>query len=103
MQSIVSKVPFRGIETLNVSVQVHMSNGLLAVAIVGLADKAVVESKEWVRVVLFSPRVVLRSIWRVYQGPFWTGLIFYWMWQSFARPNYYKNTYLNRLKRCANA
>ena len=46
MQSIVSKVAFRGIETLDVSVQVHMSNGLPAMAIVGLADKAVAESKE---------------------------------------------------------
>ena len=44
MQSIVSKVAFRGIETLDVSVQVHMSNGLPAMAIVGLADKAVAES-----------------------------------------------------------
>ena len=41
MQSIVSKVAFRGIKTLDVSVQVHMSNGLPAMAIVGLADKAV--------------------------------------------------------------
>ena len=49
MQSIVSKVAFRGIETLDVSVQVHMSNGLPAMAIVGLADKAVAESKERVR------------------------------------------------------
>ena len=54
MQSIVSKVAFRGIETLDVSVQVHMSNGLPAMAIVGLADKAVAESKERVRAALSS-------------------------------------------------
>ena len=54
MQSIVSTVAFRGIETLDVSVQVHMSNGLPAMAIVGLADKAVAESKERVRAALSS-------------------------------------------------
>ena len=54
MQSIVPKVAFRGIETLDVSVQVHMSNGLPAMAIVGLADKAVAESKERVRAALSS-------------------------------------------------
>ena len=54
MQSIVSTVAFRGIETLDVSVQVHMFNGLPAMAIVGMADKAVAESKERVRAALSS-------------------------------------------------
>ena len=54
MQSFVSTVAYRGIETLDVSVQVHMSNGLPAMAIVGLADKAVAESKERVRAALSS-------------------------------------------------
>ena len=54
MQSSVSKVAYRGIETLDVSVQVHMSNGLPSMAIVGLADKAVAESKERVRAALSS-------------------------------------------------
>ena len=54
MQSFVSTVAYRGIETLYVSVQVHMSNGLPAMAIVGLADKAVAESKERVRAALSS-------------------------------------------------
>lgn len=54
MQSSVSKVGYRGIETLDVSVQVHMSNGLPSMAIVGLADKAVAESKERVRAALSS-------------------------------------------------
>lgn len=54
MQSSVSTVAYRGIETLDVSVQVHMSNGLPSMAIVGLADKAVAESKERVRAALSS-------------------------------------------------
>lgn len=54
MQSSVSKVAYRGIETLDVSVQVHMSNGLPSMASVGLADKAVAESKERVRAALSS-------------------------------------------------
>lgn len=54
MQSSVLTVAYRGIETLDVSVQVHMSNGLPAMAIVGLADKAVAESKERVRAALSS-------------------------------------------------
>lgn len=54
MQYSVLKVAYRGIETLDVSVQVHMSNGLPAMAIVGLADKAVAESKERVRAALSS-------------------------------------------------
>ena len=54
MQSSVSTVSYRGIETLDVSVQVYMSNGLPSMAIVGLADKAVAESKERVRAALSS-------------------------------------------------
>ena len=61
MQSIVSKVVFRGIETLDVSVHVHMSNGLPAMAIVGLADKAVAESKERVRAALSSLGLAYRD------------------------------------------
>ncbi len=54
MQSIMLKVALRGIETQEVSVQVHMSNGLPAMAIFGLADKSVAESKERVRAALSS-------------------------------------------------
>ena len=54
MQSITHTVSFRGIETITVSVQVHISNGLPAMAIVGLADKSVAESKERVRAALSS-------------------------------------------------
>ena len=42
------------IDTILVPVQVHLSNGLPAMAIFGLADKAVVESRERVRVALSS-------------------------------------------------
>ncbi|HCD63893.1 MAG TPA: hypothetical protein DEQ51_05110 [Alphaproteobacteria bacterium] len=54
MQSFIHTVLFKGIETVTVSVQVHISNGLPAMAIVGLADKAVAESKERVRAALSS-------------------------------------------------
>lgn len=54
MKSLTYTVSFRGIETVTVSVQVHISNGLPAMAIVGLADKAVAESKERVRAALSS-------------------------------------------------
>lgn len=54
MQSITHTVSFQGIETVTVSVQVHISNGLPAMAIVGLADKSVAESKERVRAALSS-------------------------------------------------
>jgi predicted ATPase with chaperone activity len=45
VQSFVSTAAYRGFETLDVSVQVDMSNGLPAMATVGLADKAVAELK----------------------------------------------------------
>ena len=45
---------FRGIETIAVTVQIHIANGLPAMAIVGLADKAVAESRERVRAALAS-------------------------------------------------
>ena len=54
MQFSISKVAYRSIETLDVSVQAHMSNGLPSMAIVGLADKVVAESKERVRAALSS-------------------------------------------------
>lgn len=42
-------VAFQGIEVMPVDVQVQLSNGLPAFAVVGLADKAVGESRERVR------------------------------------------------------
>ena len=56
MQSSVPTAAYRGIEMLDVSVQVHISNGLPAMVIVGLADKAVAESKErvWAALSMFS-------------------------------------------------
>ena len=53
MQSLIHTVLFKGIETFTVSVQVHISNGLPAMAIVGLADKAVAQ-KERVKAALSS-------------------------------------------------
>ena len=49
MHAAITTVAFRGIETIPVEVQVHIANGLPAMAIVGLADKAVAESRERVR------------------------------------------------------
>lgn len=54
MHATIKTVAFRGIDTLVVDVQVHITNGLPAIAIVGLADKAVAESKERVRAALSS-------------------------------------------------
>lgn len=54
MQATIRTLAFNGIETIDVEVQVHLSNGLPAMAIVGLADKAVAESKERVRAALSS-------------------------------------------------
>ena len=50
----IQTVAFRGIDTIAVDVQVHIANGLPAMAIVGLADKSVAESKERVRAALTS-------------------------------------------------
>ena len=44
----------KGVDVVPVTVQVHISNGLPAMAIVGLADKSVAESKERVRAALSS-------------------------------------------------
>ena len=54
MQASVKTVAFRGVDTLAVDVQIHIANGLPAMAIVGLADKSVAESKERVRAALSS-------------------------------------------------
>lgn len=54
MNSIVQTVAFRGLDTVPVSVQAHLSNGLPAMMIVGVADKAVAESKERIRSALSS-------------------------------------------------
>ena len=49
MHAQIHTIAFRGIETIAVTVQIHIANGLPAMAIVGLADKAVAESRERVR------------------------------------------------------
>ena len=54
MHASIRTVAFRGIDTIPVDVQVHVANGLPSMAIVGLADKAVVESKERVRAALVA-------------------------------------------------
>jgi magnesium chelatase family protein len=54
MHAKISTVAFRGIDTIPVEVQVHIGKGLPSMAIVGLADKAVGESKERVRAALAS-------------------------------------------------
>ena len=54
MHAQIHTIAFRGIETIAVTVQIHIANGLPAMAIVGLADKAVAESRERVRAVLAS-------------------------------------------------
>ena len=54
MHAKIHTIAFRGIETIAVTVQIHIANGLPAMAIVGLADKAVAESRERVRAALAS-------------------------------------------------
>ena len=54
MHANIRTAAFRGIDTIPVDVQVHVANGLPSMAIVGLADKAVAESKERVRAALAS-------------------------------------------------
>jgi len=54
MHALIHTVAFRGIDTIPVEVQVHIANGLPAIAVVGLADKAVAESRERVRAALSS-------------------------------------------------
>ena len=54
MHASISTAAFRGIDTIPVEVQVRIVNGLPAMAIVGLADKAVAESRERVRAALGS-------------------------------------------------
>jgi magnesium chelatase family protein len=59
MQATIRTMAFNGIDTIPVDVQVHLSNGMPGFAIVGLADKAVAESKERVRAALSSMRLSL--------------------------------------------
>ena len=40
MHALIQTVAFRGIDTTSVNVQVHIANGLPAIAVVGLADSA---------------------------------------------------------------
>jgi magnesium chelatase family protein len=50
----VRTVAFQGIDVLDVDVQVQMSGGIVAFSVVGLADKAVGESRERVRAALHA-------------------------------------------------
>ena len=59
MHASIKTEAFRGIDTFPVEVQVHVANGLPTMAIVGLADKAVAESRERVRAALASIGLVL--------------------------------------------
>ena len=54
MVARITTVAFSGIEALSVDVQVQMASGLPAFTIVGLADKAIAESKERVRAALHA-------------------------------------------------
>lgn len=59
MVARVGTVAFEGIDVLDVDVQVQMTNGIPAFTIVGLADKAVAESRERVRAALHSMGLAL--------------------------------------------
>ena len=62
MVARVSTVAFRGIETLDVDVQVHVGGGHLPVfSVVGLGDKAVGESRDRVRAALSALGLAMPS------------------------------------------
>ena len=63
MHAQIHTIAFWGIETIAVTVQIHIANGLPAMAIVGLADKAVAESREHVRAALSSIGLALPPKW----------------------------------------
>lgn len=52
MVARINTVAFRGGETLDIDVQVHIANGLPTFTVVGLPDKAAAESRERVRAAL---------------------------------------------------
>ena len=54
MLAHIDTITFNGLETLNVDLQVQISNGMPAFNIVGLPDKSIAESKERVRSALQS-------------------------------------------------
>ena len=54
MHALIQMVAFRGIDRILVNAQVHIANGLPAIAVVGLVDKAFAESHERVRAALSS-------------------------------------------------
>lgn len=52
MHALIQTVAFRGIDTIPLNVQVHIANGVLVIAVVGLADKTIAKSRERVRAAL---------------------------------------------------
>lgn len=54
-------VAFSGVDVLKISTEVQLTNGLPAFSIVGLADKAIAESRERVRAALYSLGLTLPS------------------------------------------
>ena len=59
MVARVATVAFEGVETRPVDVQVQIAGGIVAFTIVGLADKAVAESRERVRSALIASGLAL--------------------------------------------
>jgi Subunit ChlI of Mg-chelatase len=59
MVTRVATLAFEGVETRPIDVQVHIAGGLVAFNIVGLADKAVAESRERVRAALAASGLAL--------------------------------------------
>jgi hypothetical protein len=62
MQARVRTVAFQGVDVVPVDVQVLIAPGQLAVAMVGLADKAVGESRERVRAALRADRRLVKTV-----------------------------------------
>ena len=63
MHASIKTAASRGINTIPVELQVHVANGLPAMSIVGLADKAVAESSGRIRAALASIGLALPPKW----------------------------------------
>lgn len=70
MVAHINTVAFAGIDVLPIEAQVAISGGLPTFTIVGLPDKAVGESKERVRMALFSWRAKMRTYLRICSARF---------------------------------
>jgi len=58
MHAQIHTIAFRGIEAIDVTVQIHIANGLPAMVIVGLADKAHLSARAYHKI-MRVPRTIV--------------------------------------------